>query len=1497
MKAKMWKRKTNGILILLAVLLMMLPFSVISASAAETEIEGALWVEIPAPKIGNTPWFDISNPYSIRDGLRVSSISWYDRSGYGSMSKDSVFERDHQYSCYIELATLPGYRIKDLSYRDDYNNRRWTNAAYVVVNGIRQESDNNGEDIYPPPNAHGDEGSIIFPVLKEAVSYAKFNVKEPVSGWKPSFYAEISETEKYNWYNSSDRPEFKRGVCWYDVTDDKAIDEDTPFVEGHKYSVTVCIKAAQGYVFYNENSSYDNSPYFLLNESKRCEYTQYTGDDKGEIYLASYTFEPCKNSVVKNIEITGVELPHPGVSPNYKAVPGGDYGYLLPTESDYKNGICWYDITANKNLKPDSDDKFVMGHEYRLMMLVRARELYDFSTNSNGDTTFVKATIDSRTPDNIGSYEEDPLNKTVAFTMKTGLCVSEVLSDVEAEGIDPPLPGRKPDYTANIPGYVDGEGDNYRIDTGFDSDIVRNGISWWDYTDNKYLDPNKDVFIEGHIYTININLAALTGRSFKITNGGKPDVKGQLNGMNAAIASYVTADVKKNIILRYSFPTTAKTEIESVSVSCINEPVPGEKPVFYAESDDNDKYEIFYDFNTEKIEYAPSGVSWYDKTAGRYLTPGEDVFEDGHAYTCSVYLLPQTGYAFPSDTDSNGVFSIPGKLNGRTAESVGCGLGRLQTAGGAAVSYTFEPGEPARLYTFSIDDIPRPLPGCRPQYYGTAGRHTTVTNSDVIKGMSGYHYGVMWYDHTDKKHLDPEDEFVEDHYYSCNVILEADKGYLFNVDKSGDSYLYGTFNGVNTRGTANVGYEYEREHYIDVSYYFGRCYKISIVRLELTGIAVPYDGEKASFKAETITPGTYIDTDYNNEKFHNGVAWLDMTEFHYMQPDETFILGREYRPEVVVNAETGYFFYTGGKSYPQVYCYINSEQVSAMSVLGANRPLEESLLVYAEGKKCSLAPKPHKITVNGGKATLGGNSVTEALFNDEISIACDESIRDSFDHWECDGEFTEISDFYAPETTLFMPDEDLTVTAVTKSSAEHKIIVIGGRALDKDGNEISAAEFGRSVTISYNAPQNKKFIRWEVDSSSVEIDDVNSSVTKLLMPNHDVKVTAVEEDLDINPDFSVTIIGGKAYDELGNEITAASSGDKVTLVWDPADTGYTFIRWITSDPSVIDDVNSETTTFIMPMNDILIEAEDKEETVSPPNKFEVTFKDPVSGETNSMMIEEGDNLIFPECSFTAPKGKRFGYWDYDGKHWNPGEELSVYESITVNAGWVIPVSSADCTVKAPVGGEKPDFSPISADDKKYTVKAELWYLNDGDKFPELKADDTFASGKKYCVRIEFIPAPGYEFTDDVVFTINGKIADTVGEMLAEITLSAADTPDPQSDTDKQKPDSDTDKTPDDTDKATDTDSTTPSDPGTDTPKPDEKTKGIFGDVDKDGYITAADALSILRQSVGMESFSEELLFIANVDDDSGITANDALAVLRNSVGFTDDNKVGKPFEI
>ena len=77
-----------------------------------------------------------------------------------------------------------------------------------------------------------------------------------------------------------------------------------------------------------------------------------------------------------------------------------------------------------------------------------------------------------------------------------------------------------------------------------------------------------------------------------------------------------------------------------------------------------------------------------------------------------------------------------------------------------------------------------------------------------------------------------------------------------------------------------------------------------------------------------------------------------------------------------------------------------------------------------------------------------------------------------------------------------------------------------------------------------------------------------------------------------------------------------------------------------------------------------------------------------------------------------------------------------------------------------------------------------------------------------------------------------------------------------------------------------------------TPDEPQQHKNL-GDIDGDGDITANDALTVLRASVGIAELTPEQFILADVDGDGDITANDALAILRFSVGLGVDGNIGK----
>ena len=60
---------------------------------------------------------------------------------------------------------------------------------------------------------------------------------------------------------------------------------------------------------------------------------------------------------------------------------------------------------------------------------------------------------------------------------------------------------------------------------------------------------------------------------------------------------------------------------------------------------------------------------------------------------------------------------------------------------------------------------------------------------------------------------------------------------------------------------------------------------------------------------------------------------------------------------------------------------------------------------------------------------------------------------------------------------------------------------------------------------------------------------------------------------------------------------------------------------------------------------------------------------------------------------------------------------------------------------------------------------------------------------------------------------------------------------------------------------------------------------LLGDVDGDGSLTAGDARTVLRASVGLDTLDKDKQIIADVDFKDSVSAGDARMILRASVGL------------
>ena len=125
------------------------------------------------------------------------------------------------------------------------------------------------------------------------------------------------------------------------------------------------------------------------------------------------------------------------------------------------------------------------------------------------------------------------------------------------------------------------------------------------------------------------------------------------------------------------------------------------------------------------------------------------------------------------------------------------------------------------------------------------------------------------------------------------------------------------------------------------------------------------------------------------------------------------------------------------------------------------------------------------------------------------------------------------------------------------------------------------------------------------------------------------------------------------------------------------------------------------------------------------------------------------------------------------------------------------------------------------------------------------------------------------------------------------TNTDKETPDPDTNTDKETPDPDTNTDKETPDPDTNTDKETP-DPDTNTDKetPDPEMY-MYGDVNMDGKITARDSLLVQRYSISLTKFDDTQVMLADVSEDGRVTAADSLAILRYSISLPTKSITGR----
>lgn len=310
-----------------------------------------------------------------------------------------------------------------------------------------------------------------------------------------------------------------------------------------------------------------------------------------------------------------VTAPTVGNNPVFQATVETENVFVV-TDAPFPfvNGVNWHQYNPDNDLV--ESNTFQGGLRYKVTVRVRARSSTggSFLKDANGMPN-ITGTINGIT----ASVATVPGTTDVDLTLQFA-ALPKVLTTAGVTGIDAPVAGATPDYTAAV------NSSDYKFANMNDS-LFKNGITWYDCTDGKYVSTTHK-FIAGHTYMVEVHLVPAGSETFSY------DATGTVNGQSIG----VVAGGGDEIALVYEFPACEEKAATSAPVITLQP----QNPVWPE-----------YSIAAYTVKASGSGLSatWYIEYNGKTYNmsdftnsrePWEDYAgetygptADGNSFTCS----------------------------------------------------------------------------------------------------------------------------------------------------------------------------------------------------------------------------------------------------------------------------------------------------------------------------------------------------------------------------------------------------------------------------------------------------------------------------------------------------------------------------------------------------------------------------------------------------------------------------------------------------------------------------------------------------------------------------------------------------------------------------------------------------------------------------------------------------------------------------------------------
>lgn len=239
---------------------------------------------------------------------------------------------------------------------------------------------------------------------------------------------------------------------------------------------------------------------------------------------------------ITKVEVTGIDAPVVGESPDMNAVAGDGY-------YNHANRVQWKEYNENKIYQRDltASDTFRAGYYYAVFVTVF----------TNTDMPFIPQTIGTVNGKSAQTQELQDNGCSIVVIYNFAEILKEPVKELELT-IPAPVDGEKPDYTKL-------DGNSYYSDNGLNGTstrIYKNGIAWYKSTTSVMTPGTGETFRADTDYQLKISLMPKEGYFFH------ENISVTINGKPATVEIFDDGSINASVTLKAAAPAHTHTPSE-----------------------------------------------------------------------------------------------------------------------------------------------------------------------------------------------------------------------------------------------------------------------------------------------------------------------------------------------------------------------------------------------------------------------------------------------------------------------------------------------------------------------------------------------------------------------------------------------------------------------------------------------------------------------------------------------------------------------------------------------------------------------------------------------------------------------------------------------------------------------------------------------------------------------------------------------------------------------